>query len=98
MANSPHLRQKGRGTALNVPNRFERVHVEADFEQVENDTDFLGRAESYSDAVSTPTTLKPSSPRTTAPTFPFATASTPIAAVPMAAATAMLGRITNIWE
>jgi DNA repair photolyase len=41
MSDSPRPTPKGRGTGLNVPNRFERLHVEADFEQVEHDQEFL---------------------------------------------------------
>ena len=32
---------KGRGAGIRPPNRFEKVHVEPDFEQLENDEDFL---------------------------------------------------------
>ena len=35
MGSSPQDRLKGRGSALSPPNRFERIHVEADFEQLE---------------------------------------------------------------
>ncbi len=31
---------KGRGAQINPPNRFEAVHAESDFEQVEHDDDF----------------------------------------------------------
>ena len=34
----------GRGSSLNPPNRFERIHVEDDWEQLEGDEDFIGRS------------------------------------------------------
>ena len=43
MSDSPLPTPKGRGTGLNVPNRFERLHVEADLEHVEHDEEFLDR-------------------------------------------------------
>lgn len=34
----------GRGSSLHPPNRFERIHVEDDWEQLESDEDFIGRS------------------------------------------------------
>jgi DNA repair photolyase len=42
MSNSkPNHEPKGRGAKLSPPNRFEKVHAEADYEQFEHDEDFL---------------------------------------------------------
>ncbi len=35
---------KGRGSSLAPPNRFERIHVEDDWEQLEGDEEFIGRS------------------------------------------------------
>ena len=92
---SPQRPLKGRGTPLRPPNRFEQVHGEDDFEQLDpTDDDAWGRASPRSIC---PTIPNRSFRPTTAPTSRFATASIPTAAVPTAAAIAMPGRATNIW-
>ena len=42
MAGSDRPTSKGRGSHIQPPNRFARIHVEEDFEHLEHDEDFLG--------------------------------------------------------
>src|SRR6185437_13205936 len=41
MSSKPDHEPKGRGAKISPPNRFDRVHAEADYEQFEHDEDFL---------------------------------------------------------
>ena len=86
---------KGRGSHISPVNRFEAVHVANDWEHFEGDADFLAEAD-RSNTEYLPDDSQTIVSRTTAPTFRFATASIPIAAVRMAAAIATPGRATNI--
>jgi hypothetical protein len=82
---------RGRGSQIDPPIRFGGTHHELDLDYLEHDEEYLG-ALSRRPTEYPPTVPGRSSPRTTAPTWGSATASTPIGGAPTAVPIATASR------